>query len=601
MAARSSILTRQAGLEINGARPFDGYVEVLAPFGSYTYPHVDLDGGWYTFSMRGDGYAIHLALRDENGFSKTEIRATATSRAIVRLTGGSYALTVTCGARPGRYDIHDIELAKLSPLANARILGRRFWQALRRGTSVVTLIRLIGLSLRKTVSFGIKESASHATDQQPSQAPQTITQNIPSDFELEARMVRLDRKPIFKITITAKPEGRLDLGGQFYTNYTFNNDDQHDYELFLGSHISPSEDLLLLFAEHICKFPFQDLIIADELVRSSPAGWIAWDPILYHDKISTVYARKKKKAGDDIAPSPDKGRCGLIPIPVAARPEPRSPTDFSHTVKNAERPPCSIIIPTRDRADLLSSCLEGLFEATPWPHEVIVVDNGSVEPETQRLFDAYAEKGLKVIRADIPFNFSTLCNMGARASRHDQLLFLNNDIVITKSDWLEQMVKLAQLPAVGAVGARLLYADGRLQHGGVFLGGDEICWHAWRGLDRKMQDDIPQLRQTSLRSAVTGACLCVSAHKFEKIGGFDETHFPVTLNDVDLCLRLEESGWQTVYAAQAEAIHLEGETRGADLTDIQIQRRQAELRAFANRWPRSLEPDPFISPIHQFG
>jgi GT2 family glycosyltransferase len=122
----------------------------------------------------------------------------------------------------------------------------------------------------------------------------------------------------------------------------------------------------------------------------------------------------------------------------------------------------------------------------------------------------------------------------------------------------------------------------------------QLCGHPWRGLPPAGQQDVDRLCRNSLRAAVTGALMCLSRARFEAVGGFDEAAFPVTLNDVDLCLKLHAHGWFTAYAAQAEAYHHEGESRGADIDPEKQARRQRELNAFAAKWSRMIEGDPWL-------
>ncbi len=135
-------------------------------------------------------------------------------------------------------------------------------------------------------------------------------------------------------------------------------------------------------------------------------------------------------------------------------------------------PLVGIVIPTRDRADLLAECVRGLTDRTDYPrYEIVIVDNGSTAPDALALLrDLKSNPRIKVLERPGPFNFSALSNDGAHATQAPVLVFLNNDIVVMESGWLKPMVRLAIMPQIGVVGAKLLFPDGRIQHAGVVLG-----------------------------------------------------------------------------------------------------------------------------------
>ena len=218
-------------------------------------------------------------------------------------------------------------------------------------------------------------------------------------------------------------------------------------------------------------------------------------------------------------------------------------------------PLVSIIIPTRDRADLLRKCLDRISRSTYRRVEVIVVDNGSVEEATRALLES---RELNVVRDDGPFNFSRLINAGAAVAKGDFLLLLNNDTEAINEDWIEAMLEHAQRPQVGVVGARLLYPDGRPQHEGVVLGiggtfAGHIDWRGYLGLSHAVRNC----------SAVTAACTMTRRSIFEELGGFDEG-FRVAYGDVDYCLRARESSYLVVYTPYALLYHYESASRRTD-------------------------------------
>ena len=222
------------------------------------------------------------------------------------------------------------------------------------------------------------------------------------------------------------------------------------------------------------------------------------------------------------------------------------------------QPLVSIIIATRDRLPLLEQCLRSIERCTSYPnYEIVIVDNDSTEPETRQYFAATRHR---VEPAPGPFNFSAINNRGARAAGGQYLLFLNNDTEALTPEWLTAMLEWAQQPAIGCVGAQLLFPDGRLQHAGVTLH-DGSAFHVGYG---HRPDAHPWTEWGLVRnySAVTAACLMIRRALFEELGGFDET-FPVAYNDVDLCVRVSRAGYRNVYTPFAVLNHHESASRPA--------------------------------------
>lgn len=224
-------------------------------------------------------------------------------------------------------------------------------------------------------------------------------------------------------------------------------------------------------------------------------------------------------------------------------------------------PLVSIIIPTRDQRQLLQQCLRTVEEKTSYPrYEIIVLDNDSTEPQTLKYLAAIAGKW-RVYRYPGPFNFSAINNFGAAQASGDYFLFLNNDIQVIRSDWLTAMLELAQQPEIGAVGAKLLYPDGRVQHAGVILGIGGVAGHAFKYSPGDAQRYFSMSDVVRNCSAVTAACMMVRRRVFKEVGGFDE-RFRVAYNDVDFCLRLRQRGHLIVYTPVALLYHHESATRG---------------------------------------
>ena len=225
-------------------------------------------------------------------------------------------------------------------------------------------------------------------------------------------------------------------------------------------------------------------------------------------------------------------------------------------------PLVSIIIPTRDKVGLLRQCLKSIEEKTSYTrYEIIVVDNGSVEPETIKYLDAISSK-YRVCQYPGQFNFAAICNFGAVQAKGSHLLFLNNDTQVIKPDWLTAMLEQAQRPEVGAVGAKLLYPDGRIQHAGMVMGINGSTGHAFRYLPRYYQSYCGLAEVVRNCSAVTAACMMVPRAVFDEVDGFDE-RFRVVCNDVDLCFRIRQRGHLVVYTPQAMLFHHESASRGS--------------------------------------
>ncbi|MCA3356700.1 MAG: glycosyltransferase family 2 protein [Roseomonas sp.] len=265
-------------------------------------------------------------------------------------------------------------------------------------------------------------------------------------------------------------------------------------------------------------------------------------------------------------------------------------------------PLVSIIIPTRDRANLLGPCLEGLFRRTDYPAlEVIVVDNDSTEPALHDLLARWSnDPRLRVLPIAGPFNFALLNNLAAAEARGEVLVLLNNDTEILHAEWLREMVALAIRPEIGAVGAKLFFPSGRIQHAGIILSPRDIAVHDYlftKGAAEGLQDDLILVRQVS---AVTGACLAVTRDKYFAAGGLDEESFRVAYNDVDFCLKLSTAGLRNVFTPHARLRHHESASRGSDFSAERFALWEAERDALREKWGTQLDNDPFFPPLLSF-
>ena len=261
-------------------------------------------------------------------------------------------------------------------------------------------------------------------------------------------------------------------------------------------------------------------------------------------------------------------------------------------------PLVSVIIPTRDMPELLGQCLHGVLHGTDYPElEILIVDNESSQIGTRLLFSqTSADERVRVVPMPGEFNWSAANNLAAKAARGSVLLFLNNDIAISDSDWLREIVSHVVRPTVGIVGAKLYYPDDRLQHGGMAFSRDENCIHLYRYADKGESGYLGQLALTRDVSAVTGACMAVRKPVFEELGGFEDHHLKVTWSDVDLCLKARRHKYRVVWTPFAKLGHFECASRGLDTTPERIRRLQKEQQYMRETWGDALHSDPFVNP-----
>jgi GT2 family glycosyltransferase len=258
-------------------------------------------------------------------------------------------------------------------------------------------------------------------------------------------------------------------------------------------------------------------------------------------------------------------------------------------------PRVSILIPTRDRPDLIERCVQSILNLTDYGnYEVVILDNGSVEPSAlAALAELSVDTRVRVLRLDYPFNFARLNNDGAKASDAPLLALVNDDVEILARNWLKAMVGEALRPEIGPVGAKLLYPDNTLQHGGIILGPGGVAGHDYRGATMDEAGPFHQLRLLRRVSAVTAACMVVRRDVWVAVGGMDALNFGVAWNDVDFCLRCAERGFHTVWTPEALARHWESQSRGDDGNNPE---RAAERARFVARWNTKLASDPFRNP-----
>jgi len=242
--------------------------------------------------------------------------------------------------------------------------------------------------------------------------------------------------------------------------------------------------------------------------------------------------------------------------------------------------------------------VHSIIERTTYtPYEIIIVDNGSDEPDTLRYLDELqSDARIRIHRDGRPFNFAALNNAAVPLCRGQVLAFVNNDVEVITPDWLEEMVGLAMRPDVGAVGARLWFSNKTLQHAGVILGIGGVAAHIHQRLSRDQPGYQGRAQLTQEFSAVTAACMLMRRGVFEQVHGFDEAAFAVDFNDIDLCLRVRAAGYRVVWTPHAELFHHESATRGANRSDEQKARHAGEFQRMRDRWSRWLDNDPAYNP-----
>jgi len=263
-----------------------------------------------------------------------------------------------------------------------------------------------------------------------------------------------------------------------------------------------------------------------------------------------------------------------------------------------EIPAVSIIIPNKDSAPLLRNCLSSILEKTSYEnYEVIIVENNSSEEATFALYEElnrYAN--IRIVHwKGKGFNFSEICNFGVRYAHGRQLVFLNNDVLIITPSWIEEMLMYSQRSDVGAVGAKLYYLNGSIQHAGMILGLGEVVGHIYHGAPHDAIGYMGRLQIVQNMSAVTAACMMVRRQVFEEAGQF-ALEFPYSFNDVDLCIKIRKAGYLIVWTPYAEAYHLESRSRGYNTNSEGKRRLAQETALFKARWEKDLaKEDPYYN------
>lgn len=344
----------------------------------------------------------------------------------------------------------------------------------------------------------------------------------------------------------------------------------------------------------------QDYDLALRCIERIGGGQIAHLPyVLYHWRMtdqSTAASSGAKPYTLEAAARAVREHLARIGSPATVEPSREIYLRVKHPIP-ATTPLVSIVIPSRDRVELLHQVVDSIFSKTEYPnYELVVVDNESSEKETLAFLEQLRGNNRVLIEPVAgPFNFSKLNNIGVGRARGNFVALLNNDLEVINPGWLTEMLSHAIRPGVGAVGARLWYPDGTLQHGGVILGFGGVAGHIHGGT-RDNDGYFCRQHLTQDLSAVTAACMLVRKSVYQEMNGFDEVGLAVAFNDVDFCLRLRRAGYRIIWTPYAEFFHHESASRGIEDTAVKQRRFFAEEKYICDKWHSSLEIDPFYNP-----
>ena len=283
-----------------------------------------------------------------------------------------------------------------------------------------------------------------------------------------------------------------------------------------------------------------------------------------------------------------------------ARAIPGAPGAFQLHYELTGHPRITVMIPNKDHTDDLDRCLTSLYKNAGYDNfEVLVIENNSTDPETERYYAQIPQKfaNCRMVRYQGGFNFSAINNFGAQFANGEHLLLLNNDIEVTSKDFLRELLSYSQRPDVGAVGAKLIYPDNEIQHAGVIMGINGSAGHSHKGHPADAVGDMYRLVTTQDFMAVTGACLMTKTALYREMGGLDAEKFAVAYNDVDYCLKLWKKGLLNVYTPLAQAIHYESRSRGLDTLSENAKRYEREKANFYEKYQPYIDNyDPYYNP-----
>ena len=289
---------------------------------------------------------------------------------------------------------------------------------------------------------------------------------------------------------------------------------------------------------------------------------------------------------------------GMLGVPIEIRPtdEPgRREVTYGDLIKP---PSVAVVIPTRDRIDLLAGVIEGLLERTAYPNlQVVVIDNDSIQAKTKGYLEVLEMRGAAIHRYHGEFNFAAMHNEVLAELTSEYFCLLNNDVFIEDPRWLASAMALAVRADVGVVGAKLLYPDRTVQHAGIMIGGNGETSHYMKGI---AGDDVGYGFRSAVTSevmAVTGAAMVTRASVFKEVGGFDAANFAVSFNDIDYCLAVRKAGYRVLFNPGVTLFHFESKSRGLDsMNEANAARHRRELGAMRAKWGDDFGADPYFNP-----
>lgn len=518
-------LLKESFDENSGIRRDSNDLVVDEPWALARFGRVTLRRGWWTFECEGEGDVSGVELRlmsPEDTLIAFSMRRALKARAFFH-RDKLFDVALLASAWPDRVKLKMLRLRRLSGMEEARLAGAML---LRLAKSDKPFAKLMHVTRRVLAGRSLRINSNVS----PETADALSKTHVLADSNLRA--VVHDG-----VTAVLRHDERL-----------------HPRAMEIAARVFARSPKLRAF--------YADL---SECGKTRPRP--EWDAELaevssYAD--SPVFFRGETEATETwsrlIEISVKSGAIARVALPLALRETVIGEAITPPPVPRLSSVPLvSIVIPTKIRIDLLERCLQGLVERTDYPAlEVVIVNGCSDHPRFEEVI-ARASKKLRLRRVDDsrPFNFSRLVNLGVRNSEGEVVLLLNDDVEAIETGWLHRIVESAIAPGVGCVGARLLYPDRTIQHAGVTLGVSGVCGHLWKGLSTSEAALIPQVVLPSQRMAVTGACLAVRRELFDRVGGLDETNFPVAFNDVDFCLRVRALGYRTIYRGDAALIHHE--------------------------------------------
>jgi GT2 family glycosyltransferase len=540
--------------------------EVVAPWALARFGKHALRGGWWVFELDGEVDPFGCEVRLSNADHPLIVAPgdlAKTFRLHVAL-GSVFDVAVLVSPWPGRVSFRRLRMRRMNGAERWALMAQGFQRLLRSDRPVT---RIAGAAKRmlsgRTVGVRTEEAAA---------APVAQTSTAASG------PARVERRGDIVVMLGAgeslDPRALALAAGEF----------------------ARSRDLRAIYGDvreggSIMPRPEWDSEVAR---HADPGG----TPAFFRESVFQE-GKPARQQLEAIFERHDSAGLRRIPLPLAERNASDHPVIASPPLpKLARTPHVSAIIPTKFHVDLLERCLAGLA-ATEYPDiEAIVVDNGCTDPRFAEVLAAASNK-LKLTKVEDfgDFNFPRLIASGVARASGDIILVFNDDIEAKQPDWLARIVESVLETDVGAVGARLLYPDGTIQHAGVMMGLGGICGHLWKGTPPDAASRNPYISLPGQRTAVTGACLAIRRDVWDRIGGMDAEAFPVAFNDIDLCLRLGQAGYRILYRGDAVLTHHESQSRGADDVDEPRRKRLAtETGRFLERWKHLLADDPFGSP-----